>query len=86
MIITSVNDVGANLRSEAGQMQTYLDSHRSELSVSEILSLEGQIKARNDLATQMAADVQYGAWIDDGVIGIWGTFSSADNAAAYHEV
>ena len=86
MIITSVNDVGANLRSEAGQMQTYLDSHRSELSVSEILSLEGQIKARNDLATQMAADVQYGAWIDDGVIGNWGTFSCADNAAAYQEV
>lgn len=74
MITTSIIDVRNNIAKEATEMQTYLDTNRDSLTAEQISTIESQITSRNELASQMGEDVQFGVGVDDGAIGDWGTF------------
>lgn len=74
MITTSIIDVRDNIAKEATEMQTYLDANRESLTAEQISTIESQITSRNELASQMGEDVQFGMGVDDGAIGDWGTF------------
>ncbi|HIS18184.1 MAG TPA: hypothetical protein IAC02_06210 [Candidatus Coprovivens excrementavium] len=74
MITTSIIDVRDNIAKEAAEMQTYLDANRESLTAEQISTIESQITSRNELASQMGEDVQFGMGVDDGAIGDWGTF------------
>lgn len=73
MITTSVIDVRDNIAQEAVEMQNYLDMNRESLEPGVVKTLEEQIVARNELASQMGKDVQFGWTVEDGVIGDWQT-------------
>lgn len=80
VMTTSVIDVRNTISQEATEMQTYLDINRNSLSSSQIKEIENQISARNTLATQMGTDVQFGACVDDGAIGDYGTAVTSGNS------